>query len=104
MKNYDKFRDLQQELCKQAILEEVESTRRKRLRSASTRNFYCFSLLILYSWVNVKGNTQPPDSSVAQSVKNLPSMEETRVWSLGQEDPLEKEIAIHCSIPAWEIP
>ena len=31
-------------------------------------------------------------------------MQETQVWSLGQEDPLEKEIAIHSSILAWEIP
>ena len=31
-------------------------------------------------------------------------MQETRIWSLGQEDPLEKEMATHSSIPAWEIP
>ena len=31
-------------------------------------------------------------------VKNLPAMQETRVRSLGQEDPLEKEMATHCSI------
>ena len=37
-------------------------------------------------------------------VKNLPPMQETQVQSLIQEDPLEKEIATHSSIPAWEIP
>ena len=37
-------------------------------------------------------------------VKNLPAMQETRVRSLGQEDPLEKGIAIHFSILAWRIP
>ena len=37
-------------------------------------------------------------------VKNLPTMEETRIRSLGQEDPLEKEMAIRSSILAWEIP
>ena len=37
-------------------------------------------------------------------VKNLPAMRETRVWSLGWEDPLEKETATHSSILAWEIP
>ena len=37
-------------------------------------------------------------------VKNLPAMTETWVRSLGQEDPLEKEMAIHSSILAWEIP
>ena len=40
----------------------------------------------------------------AQTVKNLPAMRETRVRSLGPEDPLEKGLATHCSILAWEIP
>ena len=40
----------------------------------------------------------------AQMVKNLPAMRETWVWSLGQEDLLEKRMATHSSIPAWEIP
>ena len=37
-------------------------------------------------------------------VKNLPAMEETQVWSLGQEDPLEKGMATHSSILVWRIP
>ena len=41
---------------------------------------------------------------VAQTVKNLPAMQETWVQSLGQEDPLEKEMATHSSILAWKIP
>ena len=41
---------------------------------------------------------------MAQMVKNLPAMQETRVQSLGQEDPLEKEMATHSSILAWRIP
>ena len=41
---------------------------------------------------------------MAQTVKNLPAMRETQVQSLGQEDPLEKEMAIHSRILAWEIP
>ena len=36
-------------------------------------------------------------------VKNLPAMQETQARSLGQEDPLEKEIATHSSILAWRI-
>ena len=40
----------------------------------------------------------------AQMVKNLPTMQETQVQSLGQEDPLEKEMATHSSILAWRIP
>ena len=41
---------------------------------------------------------------MAQMVKCLPTMQETRVQSLGQEDPLEKEMATHSSILAWRIP
>ena len=41
---------------------------------------------------------------VAQMVKNLPAMQETTVRPLGQEDPLEKELATHSSILAWRIP
>ena len=37
-------------------------------------------------------------------VKSLPAIQETRVQSLDQEDPLEKEIATHSSILAWKIP
>ena len=37
-------------------------------------------------------------------VKNLPAMQETQVQPLGREDPLEKEVATHSSILAWEIP
>ena len=42
-------------------------------------------------------------SLVAQSVKNLPAVQETRVRSLGWEHPLEKEMATHSSILAWKI-
>ena len=40
----------------------------------------------------------------AQSVKNLPAMQEIQVQFLGQEDPMEKELATHSSILAWRIP
>ena len=40
---------------------------------------------------------------LAQMVKNLPAMQDTGVQSLGQEDPLEKEMATHSSILAWRI-
>ena len=43
-------------------------------------------------------------SLMAQTVKNLPAMQETWVQSLGQEDPLEKEMATHSRILAWRIP
>jgi len=47
-----------------------------------------------YSWASL----------VAQLVKNLPTMQETWVQSLGWEDPLEKGKATHSSILAWRIP
>ena len=43
-------------------------------------------------------------SLVAQKLKRLPAMQETQVWSLGREDPLEKEMVTHSSILAWRIP
>ena len=43
-------------------------------------------------------------SLVAQMVKHLPAMRESRVQFLGREDPLEKEMAIHSSTLAWKIP
>ena len=46
-------------------------------------------------------NMGVPGGSV---VKNLPPKQEMRVWSLGQEDSLENEMATHSSILAWKIP
>ena len=43
-------------------------------------------------------------SLVAQMVKNLPAMQETWVWSLSREDPLEKGMATHSNILSWRIP
>ena len=45
----------------------------------------------------------PGASLVAQSVKNLPAVQETQVPSLGWKDPLEKEMATHSRILAWKI-
>ena len=49
---------------------------------------------LLYSWTSL----------VAQRVKNLPTMQETWIQSLGWEDPLDKGMAIHSSMLAWRIP
>ena len=43
-------------------------------------------------------------SLVAQTIKNLPAMQETQVQSLGWEDPLEKRMASHSSALSWRIP
>ena len=59
--------------------------------------------LIEHTFYSVDGNF-PRASLVAQSVNNLPAMQETWVWSLGWEDPLEEGIATHSSILAWRIP
>ena len=50
--------------------------------------------------------TYPPigSSLVAQTVENLPAMQETQVRSLGQDDPLEKGMVTHSSILPWETP
>ena len=57
--------------------------------------FYTHTYIyILYIWASL----------VAQMVKNLPAMQETRVQSLGLEDPLEKGMATHSGILAWRIP
>ena len=41
---------------------------------------------------------------MAQMVKKPSAVQETQVWSLGQEDPLEEEMATHCSVLAWRVP
>ena len=57
-------------------------------------------MYILY--VHVYSNIER-DLPVAQTIKNLPAIQETRIRSLGREDPLEKGMAIHSSILAWRI-
>ena len=54
-------------------------------------------------WISFS-STDHMASLVAQTVKRLPTMRETQVRSLGWEDPLEKEMAIHSSTLAWKIP
>ena len=54
-------------------------------------------------WISFS-STDRVTSLVAQMVKRLPTMRETQVRSLGREDPLEKEMAIHSSTLAWKIP
>ena len=55
---------------------------------------YTQTLMYIYTW----------DSLVAQMVKNLPAMQESQIWPLGQEDPLEKGKATPSRILAWRIP
>ena len=63
-----------------------------------------FGLLLLFLFPDFLQLTDIWTSLVAQTVKNLSEMQETQVCSLGQEDPLEKEMATHSSILTWRIP
>ena len=59
----------------------------------------CLVLVSLFSRLSSEFQASP----VAQSVENLPAVQDTRLRSLGWEDPLEKEMATHSSILAWKI-
>ena len=69
-----------------------ESSKKAKLECAA--NWQLFIKCLHCTWTSL----------VAQMVKNLPAMRETRVQSLGWEDSLEKVMATHSSILAWEIP
>ena len=60
-------------------------------------------LFLIFKFSNLM-ESYIPTSLVAERLKHLPAMQETWVRSLGREDPLEKGIATHSSILAWEIP
>ena len=55
---------------------------------------------LLFTW----GQTMVAPFLVAQTAKRLPTMWETQVWSLGREDPLEKEMATHSCTFDWKVP
>ena len=71
-----------------------------QLEKSLIRSYDFYS--VLYSWVYIYIYIYT--YMVAQMVKNLPAMWETQVWSLSQDEPLEKEMAAHSSILAWELP
>ena len=54
--------------------------------------------------INISPLVSQKGFSMAQTVKNLPAMQDTRLRFLSQEDPLEKGMATHSSILAWRIP
>ena len=84
----------------------------KALKASQLRHSHILNTKCLnhhgYSEKSKKSNinycTYTRASLVAQLVKNLPAVQETWVWSLGWEDPLEKGMATHSSILAWRIP
>ena len=54
--------------------------------------------------LKIKSVTYRGTFLVTQTVKNLLAMQETQIWSLGWDDPLEKAMATHSSTLAWKIP
>ena len=78
-------------------------TEEKKLNHIHTQNKSLMTQKIFSFYYNISLFTYFP-VLMAQMVKNLPAMWETQVRSLGQEDPLEKGMAIHSSILAWRIP
>ena len=72
----------------------------KQLKQDDTLCIFHFKLMKNINW----SYTQNWASLVAQTVKNLPAMQETPGWSLHWDDPLEKEMATLSSILAWRIP
>ena len=73
----------------------VPPTRRDRLRQLFTA---------MMGWRRGRAERENSASLVAEIVKNLPTVQETSVQSLGGEDPLEEGMAAHSSILAWSIP
>ena len=67
-------------------------------------NISASSLGVLFCLRIVGAYLSPGVSLVLQSIKNLRAVSETQVQSLGQEDLLEKEMATHSCVLAWEIP
>ena len=76
------------------------------LQQISTGHLFYIWLMYTFPCYSFSCSTLsfPYASLVAQTVKRLPAMRETWVWSLSQEDPLEKEMATHPSTLAWKIP
>ena len=69
------------------------------LTTGQAGNSLCVILKLLHAF-----SADKRTSLVAQTLKHLPTMQETQVQSLGWEDLLEKEVATHSSIFAWRIP
>ena len=75
----------------------------KQLGTAQHIYIYTYTYIYTYMYVCVYTHTHTA-SLVAQTVKNLPAMQETQVQSLDWEDPLEKGMTTHSSILAQRIP
>ena len=81
--------------CLSRTIEEVTVCFMSVMRFSQCRHS---SLALLRHWAEILG------FSMSQMVKNPPEVQQTQVWSLGWEGPLEKKMATHSSILAWKIP
>ena len=100
-------------LPQQRLLSSLSNSQFRRYKTLNMYVFLCgvsdsFHLVILkITWALEEfsaGSFISSTSLVAQRLKRLPPMRETRVRTLGREDPLEKEMVTHSSILAWRIP
>ena len=64
----------------------------------------CYGRRRIGQFAELRYQKTDPRAMESEKIKDMPTMWETRVQSLGQEDPLEKGMATHSSILAWEIP
>ena len=83
----------------------VQSTTQKGIGPDSElRMPYVLKYLLCLKFLTYIISLNTTIHQVAQMVKCLPAMQKTWVWSLGREDPLEKEMVTHSSTLAWKIP
>ena len=78
--------------------------RAQQVHNSQTENYYPSHMVKNMKMFKTSPKDALPGFLGGSVVKNLPAKQETRVWFPGWEDPLEKEMATHSSILAWEIP
>ena len=92
-------------VCSWMLVRDAYIVLKKQEKEGGTYTINCISIIyITFSCFPPFLSSFVRSSLVAQSVKNMPAMRETWVWSLGWEDPQEKEMASHSNILAWRIP
>ena len=91
--------------CRQHYKKILKKKKEPYLSSSATSNASdCGRIRRFQVWLLAGSQCTFWASLGAQAVKNLPAMQETWVWCLGREDPLEKGMATHSSVLAWAIP